>query len=102
MFLTTHDMVTAQELCDRVAFLIDGRIAALDSPVALRRAHGRRAVRVDLQTAEGRQSKEFDLELLGQNSAFVSWIQSGTVESMHTLETTLEDVFVQVTGKKLG
>jgi len=102
VFLTTHDMVTAQELCDRVAFLIDGRMAALDSPATLRRAHGRRAVRVDLQTAEGRQSKEFDLEKLGQNSAFLSWIQSGVVESMHTLETTLEDVFVQVTGKKLG
>ena len=102
VFLTTHDMVTAQELCDRVAFLIDGRIAAIDSPSALRRAHGRRAVRVDLQTAEGRQSKEFDLEKLGQNAAFLSWIQSGVVESMHTLETTLEDVFVQVTGKRLA
>jgi fluoroquinolone transport system ATP-binding protein len=102
VFLTTHDMVTAQELCDRVAFLIDGRIAAIDSPDALRRAHGRRAVRVVIQTVEGRQAKEFDLEKLGQNSSFLSWVQSGVVESMHTLETTLEDVFVQVTGKRLG
>ena len=102
VFLTTHDVVTAQELCDRVAFLIEGRIAAIDSLGALRRAHGRRAVRVDLQTSEGRQSKEFDLEKLGQNAAFLSWLQSGVVESMHTLETTLEDVFVQVTGKRLA
>jgi hypothetical protein len=28
VFLTTHDMVTANELCDRVAFLVDGQIAA--------------------------------------------------------------------------
>ena len=41
IFLTTHDMVTADELCDRVAFLVEGAIAALDSPRALRLAHGR-------------------------------------------------------------
>jgi ELWxxDGT repeat protein len=46
VFLTTHDMVTADELCDRVAFLVDGRIAAVDEPRALKRQHGRRDVRV--------------------------------------------------------
>jgi ABC-type uncharacterized transport system ATPase subunit len=45
VFLTTHDMVTANELCDRVAFLVDGQIAALDSPRSLRLAHGRKVVR---------------------------------------------------------
>ena len=32
VFLTTHDMTTADELCDRVAFVVDGRIVALDTP----------------------------------------------------------------------
>ena len=38
IFLTTHDMTTADELCDRVAFLVDGRIAAVDVPRTLRLA----------------------------------------------------------------
>jgi fluoroquinolone transport system ATP-binding protein len=42
VFLTTHDMITADELCDRVAFLVDGSVAALDSPRTLRLAYGRR------------------------------------------------------------
>jgi fluoroquinolone transport system ATP-binding protein len=42
VFLTTHDMVTANELCDRVAFLVDGQMAALDSPRSLRLAYGRK------------------------------------------------------------
>ena len=102
IFLTTHDMVTAQELCDRVAFLNEGRITALDSPEALRRSHGRRALRVEMRREGVREAREFDLERLGENQNFLAWIDSGTVESMHTLETTLEDVFVQVTGRKLA
>ena len=102
IFLTTHDMVTAQELCDRVAFLNEGRITALDSPQALRRSHGRRAVRVEVLREGVREAREFDLERLAENQNFVAWISAGTVESMHTLETTLEDVFVQVTGRKLA
>jgi fluoroquinolone transport system ATP-binding protein len=102
IFLTTHDMVTAQELCDRVAFLNEGRITAIDSPQALRRSYGRRALRVEVVRDGVREAREFDLERLGENQSFLAWIGAGTVESMHTLETTLEDVFVQVTGRKLA
>lgn len=42
IFLTTHDMATADELCDRVAFVVDGRIVALDSPTELKIARSRR------------------------------------------------------------
>ncbi len=49
IFLTTHDMTLADELCDRVAFLVDGRIAALDAPRELRLRHGRRAVAVEYE-----------------------------------------------------
>lgn len=102
IFLTTHDMVTAQELCDRVAFLNEGRITALDSPQALRRSHGRRALRVEVVREGVREAREFDLERLGENQNFLAWISAGAIESMHTLETTLEDVFVQVTGRTLA
>lgn len=102
IFLTTHDMVTADSLCDRVAFLVDGRIAALDTPRALRRAHGRRSVRIETERDGTRNTHEFPLDGLAGNQAFLTLLQSGPIETIHTLETTLEDVFIQVTGKTLA
>jgi fluoroquinolone transport system ATP-binding protein len=101
IFLTTHDMVTADELCDRVAFLVEGAIAALDSPRALRLAHGSRRVRLEMTSDGTRAIREFPLEGLGDNAEFQSTLRAGDIETMHTLETTLEDVFVQLTGKAL-
>ena len=102
IFLTTHDMGTADELCDRVAFLVDGAIAALDSPRALRLAHGRRIVRLESLHNGARAVREFPLDGLADNPEFVSALRAGGIETMHTLETTLEDVFVQVTGRTLA
>jgi fluoroquinolone transport system ATP-binding protein len=102
IFLTTHDMVTADELCDRVAFLVDGQIASLDTPRSLRRRHGRQIVRVETMIDGTRASHEFPLAGLADNSAFLSKLRSGQVETLHTLETTLEDVLVQVTGRPLA
>ncbi len=102
VFLTTHDMVTADELCDRVAFLVDGRIVALDAPRALRLAHGRRVVRVEAAEHGTRSAREFTLDGLAENPEFAALLRSGTAETIHTLETTLEDVFVRVTGRTLA
>jgi fluoroquinolone transport system ATP-binding protein len=102
VFLTTHDMVTADELCDRVAFLVGGQIAALDSPRSLRLAYGRRVVRVEAAADGTRIEREFLLGGLADSPDFLNLLRSGTVETIHTLETTLEDVFVQVTGKTLA
>jgi fluoroquinolone transport system ATP-binding protein len=102
VFLTTHDMVTANELCDRVAFLVDGRIAALDSPRSLRLAYGRRVVRVETISDGTRAECEFPVGGLADDADFLKLLRSGAVETIHTLETTLEDVFVQVTGRPLA
>jgi fluoroquinolone transport system ATP-binding protein len=102
VFLTTHDMVTANDLCDRVAFLVDGQIAALDTPRSLRMAHGRRVVRLEFIRDGARTTQEFPLQGLGDNHDFLTRLRAGGVETIHTLETTLEDVFVQVTGRTLA
>ena len=57
IFLTTHDMATADELCDRVAFVVDGRIEALDTPAELKIARGQRLVRVEYR-GEQRASRD--------------------------------------------
>jgi fluoroquinolone transport system ATP-binding protein len=102
VFLTTHDMVTADELCDRVEFLVGGQMAALDSPRSLRLAYGRKVVRVEAAATGKRLEREFPLGGLADDPEFIDLLRSGTVETMHTLDTTLEDVFVQVTGKNLA
>jgi fluoroquinolone transport system ATP-binding protein len=102
IFLTTHDMVTADELCDRVAFLVDGAIAALDTPRSLRMSHGRRVVRIEVIGGGARTTQEFALEGLADNQEFLTQLRTGGVETIHTLETTLENVFIQVTGRTLA
>lgn len=102
VFLTTHDMVTADELCDRVAFLVDGRIAALDAPRALRIAHGRRMLRVEILHDGASETTEFPLDGLADDAEFMAVLRGGGIETIHTLETTLEDVFIQVTGQALA
>lgn len=101
IFLTTHDMTTADELCDRIAFLVDGRIAAVDAPRALRLAHGRRVVRVEVVQDGDRVSDEFPMTGLAANEAFLAALRSDLVETIHSSETTLEDVFVLMTGRPL-
>ena len=102
IFLTTHDMTTADELCDRVAFLVDGTIVAADPPRALRLAHGRRVVRVEAVRDGARVVEEFPLTGLAGNAAFLAALCSDRIETIHTSETTLEDVFVLMTGRNLS
>ncbi len=101
--LTTHDMTTAEVVCDRVAFIIDGQIAAIDAPDALRRRYGKREVEVRWEGADGDDdgAERFPLDGLADNTAFLDVLRRPRVTAVHSLEATLEDVFVQVTGRSL-
>ena len=102
VFLTTHDMNVANELCDRVGFLVDGRLSSVGAPANLRLQHGRRAVRVQFIADGTSQEEEFPLDGLGENDRFQKLIRSGHVEAIHSQEPSLEDVFLKVTGKGLA
>lgn len=68
IFLTTHDMATADELCDRVAFVVDGRIVAMDTPAELKIAHSQRRVRVEYRGRNGvLEAAEFDIDGLAED-----------------------------------
>ncbi|MEM9692788.1 MAG: ABC transporter ATP-binding protein [Myxococcota bacterium] len=98
VFITTHDMVVADQLCDRVGFIASGSIRVIDAPAALKREHGRATVRVEY--AEG-PPREFPLAGLGHNAAFLELLQGVHIERLHSQETTLESVFIEVTGEEL-
>jgi fluoroquinolone transport system ATP-binding protein len=102
VFLTTHDMTVAAELCDRVAFIVGGQIVLVDAPRALMVRHGRRTVRVEYRDNGAVRAREFELEGLGSNTDFFGLLRAWPIETIHTLDATLEDVFLEVTGARLA
>jgi fluoroquinolone transport system ATP-binding protein len=94
-------MTVADDLCDRVAFMVDGSLALIDAPRTLKLQYGKRIVRVEVQTAVGPAQHEFALAGLGENQTFLDLIRTHPVETLHTQEATLEDIFIQVTGRRL-
>lgn len=102
VFLTTHNMAVADELCDRVAFLVDGEIKLVDAPRDLKLRYGRPMVRVDVNAnGAGPQRREFPLAEIGGNTEFLALLGRGQVETIHTQEATLEEIFIDVTGRAL-
>ncbi|GET33185.1 ATP-binding protein [Prolixibacter bellariivorans] len=98
IFVTTHNMNTADEICDRVSFIVDGELKTTDSPQKLKSQYGKEAIRVELK--DGRM-EEFPLDKLGENTAFLTFIKQAEVKHIQTLEASLEEVFIQITGKSL-
>ena len=101
VFLTTHDMTVADELCDRVAFIVDGEIRLVESPNDLKLAHGARTVAVEYDLRGDTRRREFPIDGLGDNADFLALLREATVRTLHTQEATLEDVFLRVTGHSL-
>lgn len=101
VFLTTHDMTLADELCDRIALLADGRIATAGRPVDLKLEQGNSLVRVEIGDASARSAREFDLADEAGKRSFLQFVDQNEVATIHTQEPSLEDVFLQVTGKGL-
>lgn len=102
VFLTTHDMETADELCDRVAFVVDGRIVALDKPAELKIARSQRVVRVTYRSEQGGLANaDFAMDTLADDPGFHAVLRERQIETIHSREASLDDVFVEVTGRQL-
>lgn len=102
VFLTTHDMRVADMLCDRVAFMVDGELPVIETPRALKLGHGARRVLVEYRDGGALTQAEFDLDDLGQDEGFAALLASRPdLETIHTEEATLEQVFISVTGRSL-
>jgi fluoroquinolone transport system ATP-binding protein len=101
IFLTTHDMQIAEELCDRVGLVVDGEIKLIDTPRNLKLQYGIPQVRVEYRVNSHTEGEQFALEGLGENPAFLDLLRSHKVETIHTLEATLEDIFIRTTGRTL-
>lgn len=101
VFITSHIMSDIDQLCDRVAFIVDGEIKEIDSPRNLKIRYGKRSLKLEYKENDEIVSKEFPMEDIGQNEEFLTLLQTKEVETIHSGETTLEDIFIQVTGVSL-
>lgn len=104
VFITTHDMNLADALCDRVAFITQGALRLIDAPLKLKRCFGSREVVVDyIDGSSETVQKKFGLDRIGNNAEFFELLRSAQrIEAVHSQETTLDNVFIEVTGEVLS
>ncbi len=101
VFLTTHLMSDVEQLCDRVAFCVQGRIEEVSTPRELKLRYGRREVTVEYREAGKLESRSFPMEEIGANADFLSVLTEKEIETLHSGETSMEDIFIRVTGVKV-
>ncbi|MEZ4592127.1 MAG: ABC transporter ATP-binding protein [Chloroflexota bacterium] len=102
VFLTTHDMLEADKLSDRVAFINQGKIVALDTPHRLKQQYGKRAILAEVEMADGRlENREITLDEANTGTAVADLFAREKVVTLHSEEATLEDIFIQITGRSL-
>lgn len=102
IILTTHNMQDATELCDRVAFIVDGRVRALDSPHNLIMSKGASKIVYSYLGDDGAEkSGECLLGCSGDDSVLTGLIGENRLLSIHSCEPTLNDIFMDVTGRRL-
>lgn len=102
IFITTHNMQVASELCDHVAFIVDGNIKITDSPKNLMYKFGKKELLVETVLNGDVMEDEFNLVGIGENREFLELIANREVKTMHSKDATLDDVFIKVTGRSLS
>ncbi len=102
VFLTTHDMLEADKLSDRVAFMNQGKIVALDTPHQLKQQHGKRALKAKVAGDDGGlEDREINLDTPETPEAVRKLFSQEKVITIHSEEATLEDIFISLTGRGL-
>jgi len=101
VFLTTHLMNDVEQLCDRIAFCVDGQLVEISTPRDLKLKYGKREVKVEYRENGNIASAVFPLDGIGFNDEFLKLLQSGKIETIHSGETSMEEIFIIVTGVEL-
>jgi len=102
IFLTTHDMLEADRLSDRVAFINQGKIVALDTPHNLKQQYGKRALKAKVSTHSGElEDREIILDTPETPNAIQELFAQERVVTIHSEEASLEDIFIRITGRGL-
>jgi fluoroquinolone transport system ATP-binding protein len=98
VFLTTHLMNDVEHLCDRVAFCVSGKLVEISTPRDLKLKYGKREVKVEYRDNGALKTAVFLLDGIGSNEDFLTLLKTADIETIHSGETTMEDIFITVTG----
>ena len=98
VFVTTHNMLDADLLCDRVAFISNGNIVALDTPKNLKEQNSNHRIVVDYLYQGRREEKTLEAPELKAGIPFAY----DELISIHSQEPTLEEIFIQCAGRRLS
>lgn len=101
VILTTHNMQDAQELCDQVAFIVGGHIAAMDTPHKLIMRKGASGIRYSWLEDGSECFGECLLCETGTDGKLQGLIEEGKLLTIHSAEPNLGDIFMEVTGRAL-
>ena len=107
VLLTTHDMLEADALSNRVAFINEGKVAALDTPENLKLKYGKRTIKVRVRDSAGAGGEGgVREEIIGLGEADAGErVKAALAEeglmTIHTEEATLEAIFIKLTGRGL-
>ena len=89
IFLTTHDMNVANELCHRIAIINKGKIVSLDTPENLRRIFQENQI---ISVTFEHDIKKEDLETIGSSIKEVNKIKDEWTLLVHDINQTLIDI----------
>ena len=97
IFLTTHNMEEADLLCDRVAFLNKGEIVELGTPRELKLKYAHDSVSIiydDGKEVVVKKDAQAIIKALQKN-------EKKTIQSIHSQEPNLAEIFLSLTGREL-
>ena len=101
VLLTTHDMMEADELSDRVAFINEGKLYAVDTPENLKLLHGKRSVKVRFRGDGKVREETVEMDAADAGERLKEAMKAGDLMTIHTEEATLESIFIKMTGRGL-
>lgn len=97
IFLTTHNMMDADLMCNKVAFIADGKIITIDTPKNLKTRNSNNKVEVEFIHNGKLDIKTLDIQELKSGMSF----KYDEILSIHSKEPTLEEIFIKYTGRML-
>ena len=100
--ITTHKRVDAKELWERVAFIVGGKIEALDTPKNLMKKKGAKTVTYSYIENGQEVEKEILLEKIADDQILKEKIENNKLLTIHSMEPDLGDIFMEVTGRRLS
>ncbi len=102
IFLTTHNMYVADELCHQVAFLHAGKIVAMDTPRDLKLRYGERSVKVEYLEKNKVHSEILFTDQEKDKKQLQKLLDEKTIQTIHSQEASLEQIFIKMTGRGLS